>query len=162
MGGGHLGSKDEVIDLVARIEPHYRLAACLQYGSGLRRGELVSLRIKDLDLERGLIIIRAGKGDKDRVTIIPQSLIPALTEQILLAKRVYDQDRLANRPGVALPNALGRSDSLAGKRDRHSHPARIAGSCRSRNDANLYPCRFAGQWAWREEPARWHGCLTVK
>ena len=41
--------------------------------------------------------MRGGKGDKDQVTIIPQTLIPALTEQVLLAKKVYDQDRLANR-----------------------------------------------------------------
>lgn len=109
-------SREEVMDLVARIEPHYRLVACLQYGSGLRRKELVSLRIKDIDLERALITIRSGKGDKDRVTIIPQTLIPALTEQILLAKKVYDQDRLANRPGVALPNALERKMPRAGER----------------------------------------------
>ena len=83
--------------------------------SGLRRGGFVSLRIKVIDLEGALIIIREGKGDRDRVTIIPQSLIPAITEQLLLAKKVCDQDRLANRPGVALPNALARKMPRAGE-----------------------------------------------
>jgi len=108
-------TKDEILSLVAKIEPHYRLPVCLQYGAGLRRGELVSLRIKDIDLERAIITLRQGKGHKDRVTIIPQSLLPALTEQILQAKKVFDQDRLAQRPGVSLPNALARKLRKAGE-----------------------------------------------
>ena len=51
-----------------------RLAAELMYGSGIRVKELVSLRVKDLDFARGQLVIRGGKGDKDRVTILPERL----------------------------------------------------------------------------------------
>ena len=64
-------SKKEVLRLIEKIEPSYRTPAMLQYGSGLRLQELVTLRVKDLDLGRGLLTIRGGKGDKDRVTMLP-------------------------------------------------------------------------------------------
>ena len=105
----------EVMALIAKLEPRYRVAASLQYGSGLRRKELVSLRIKDLDLERGLITVRAGKGDKDRVTIIPESLKPVLKEQMARARVLYDADRLAQRVGVQMPGALGRKFKKGGE-----------------------------------------------
>ena len=58
-------SRSEIRRLIEQIEPRYALAAMLQYGSGLRRAELVSLRVKDVDLERETITVRGGKGDRD-------------------------------------------------------------------------------------------------
>ena len=98
----------EVLTLIEKLEPLYQVPARLQYGSGLRLSELVSLRIKDLDLERGLLTIRAGKGDKDRITILPDSLRVGLEKQIAKAKEYWEEDRRKKAPGVSMPNALAR------------------------------------------------------
>ena len=101
-------SKREVFSLIEKLEPKYRLKAQLQYGAGLRLKELVRLRVKDVDVERGQLTIRMGKGNKDRVTIIPESLKPSLREQLQRCRRIYRQDRENNANGVHLPNALKR------------------------------------------------------
>ena len=86
----------------------YELAARLQYGAGLRLSELVRLRIKDVDLERGMVTVRCGKGDKDRVTVLPQSLLGDLAKQIERAREVWKGDREAKLAGVWLPGAMAR------------------------------------------------------
>lgn len=86
----------------------YELPARLQYGAGLRRSELVRLRIKDVDLERGTLTVRQGKGDKDRITVLPQSLREAVARQIEAARAVWHGDRQAGLAGVHIPGALGR------------------------------------------------------
>ncbi len=67
-------TKEEVAGLLQQLESRYQLAAQLQYGAGLRLSELVNLRTKDIDLKQGMVTIRGGKGDKDRTSIIPNSL----------------------------------------------------------------------------------------
>ena len=108
-------STQEVIALIDRLDGAKKVAAQLQYGSGLRRGELVSLRIKDVDTARRTVTVRGGKGDKDRVTVLPECLVPAIEEQKAAARKLFEQDRAANRPGVALSGALGRKHSRAGE-----------------------------------------------
>lgn len=81
-----------------KTDGRYELPARLQYGAGLRRSELVSLRIKDIDLERGTVTVRQGKGDKDRVTMVPKSLRTELAEQIERARAQWEED---TRNGVA-------------------------------------------------------------
>ena len=101
-------SMPEVIRLIEKLEPKYKLKAQLQYGAGLRLSELVRLRIKDIDIDRGQLIIRQGKGNKDRVTIIPESLKESLREQIAKCRVIYEEDRANEANGVHLPNALTR------------------------------------------------------
>jgi integrase len=84
------------------------LAARLQYGAGLRLSELVRLRIKDVDLGRGTVTVRCGKGDKDRVTVLPRSLREDLTKQMERARELWSRDRDAGLAGVWLPGALAR------------------------------------------------------
>jgi site-specific recombinase XerD len=86
----------------------------LQYGGGLRLQELVQLRIKDVDVERGVVAIHGGKGDKDRETIIPNCLKGALVAQIARARAFWEEDRANGEPGVALPGALARKFSKSG------------------------------------------------
>ncbi len=93
----------------------YELPARLQYGAGLRRSELVRLRIKDVDLERGTLTVRRGKGDKDRVTVLPQSLGEAVARQIEAARAVWQADREAGLAGVHIPGALGLQFRVAAK-----------------------------------------------
>ena len=76
------------------------------YGTGMRLNELLQLRIKDIDFELQEIVIRQGKGDKDRVTILPTSIQTELHQQIEQAKKLFKEDRLQNRIGVYLPDAI--------------------------------------------------------
>ncbi|MEM9480558.1 MAG: integron integrase [Verrucomicrobiota bacterium] len=108
-------SPREVEALFARLEGVYLLAAELQYGAGLRLAELVSLRIKDLDLERRMVTVRGGKGDKDRVTVLPDRLVDRLDQWRKAVRVVYDRDREAGRPGVMLPKGLAKKFPKAGE-----------------------------------------------
>jgi integron integrase len=106
----------EVLAVLEKLEPRYRLVAELQYGAGLRLKELVSLRVKDVDRERGQVVIRGGKGDKDRVTILPERVKHALAEIWEDLRSVHEGDRAAGVPGVTLPGALARKMTKAGER----------------------------------------------
>ena len=91
-----------------RAYGRYELAARLQYGAGLRLSELLRLRIKDVDLGRGMLTARQGKGGKDRTTVLPKSLRAMLVEQIDRAQKVWRKDRDEGLAGVYLPGALAR------------------------------------------------------
>jgi len=105
----------EVFSLIEKIEPKYRLKAQLQYGAGLRLKELLRLRVKDIDLERKLLTVRGGKGDRDRVTMIPDSLVEPLRDRLSKCKAVYEGDRAQDANGVYLGNALERQMPKASK-----------------------------------------------
>jgi integron integrase len=104
-----------LLDDMRENESRYALAAELQYGAGLRLTELMGLRIKDVDLDRSTLTIRQGKGDKDRVTLIPKSLRSRIAQQIEKARQVWESDRAENQPGVYLPGALARKFRAAAK-----------------------------------------------
>jgi integron integrase len=97
-----------VFEKLKSEDGRYELPARLQYGAGLRRSELVRLRIQDVDLERGTITVRLGKGDKDRVTVLPQSLREEVAKQIERARVIWKGDREAGLAGVYMPGALAR------------------------------------------------------
>ena len=92
----------------------YRLIARLLYGTGMRLFECAQLRIKEVDLQRREILVRAGKGGKDRITLLPLSLVQPLREQMGRARALYEQDRAQGRAGVMLPYALERKYPKAG------------------------------------------------
>lgn len=91
-----------------------RLMAELAYGSGLRLMELLRLRVHHLDLERGRLQVFAGKGDKDRVTVLPGKLVPALREHLAKLRNLWQADRKVGLPGVWLPEGLDRKFPKAG------------------------------------------------
>ena len=101
-------SRDEVIRVIAKMQGTFQVYARLQYGTGLRIAELLALRIKDLDWDRNQVVIRGGKGDKDRVTMLPRSLKQDLLAIRDAARPWFDLDRAERLPGVKLPNALAR------------------------------------------------------
>ena len=107
-------SKSKIMRLIEKIEPKYRLKAQLQYVAGLRLKELKKLRIKDIDIDRGQLTVRQGKGNRDRVSIIPESLKEALKQQISKCRAFYEDDRANDVAGVHLPNGLARKMSKAG------------------------------------------------
>ena len=108
-------TREECQRLFAQLEPPQLWVAQLLYGSGLRLMECLRLRVKDVDLARGVITVRSGKGDKDRLTMIPEALRSALEEQLRRGRKVWEMDRAAGLPGVWLPEALERKYAKAGE-----------------------------------------------
>ena len=108
-------SRDEVKRLLSSLEGTPRLMAELMYGSGLRLMELLRLRVHHLDLERRQLKVYAGKGDKDRLTVLPERLLPLLEAQLARLRELYRQDRADGLPGVWLPEGLARKFSRAGE-----------------------------------------------
>lgn len=108
-------TREECRAVLARLEGVPRLMAGLLYGSGLRLMECVRLRVKDVDFDRGQITVREGKGEKDRVTMLPQSLIQPLRSQLAKAKLLHEEDLAAGHGAVYLPYALERKYPNAGK-----------------------------------------------
>ncbi len=90
------------------------LLARLLYGTGMRLAEGLSLRVKDIDFQRGVIVVREGKGAKDRVVMLPRVLEPPLKHQLSLGRSLWVQDRQADRSGVMLPHALETKYPRAG------------------------------------------------
>ena len=109
-------SKGEISRLLAEVRGQWSLMARLQYGCGLRISELCRLRVKDVDLERGKLYIRASKGDKDRCVPLPKCLKEALVEHLQEVRKVHEADRAANVPGVFMPGALDKKMPKAGRR----------------------------------------------
>ncbi len=108
------GKLEEAAERQPTSSQPYALAARLQYGAGLRRSELVRLRIKDIDLDRGTVTVRMGKGYKDRTTLLPKALLASVAEQIESARTVWQRDQREGQGGVHLPGALGRKFSVTG------------------------------------------------
>lgn len=105
----------EITQIFDSMTGRHRLMAMLIYGCGLRLQECLRLRIKDVDREQNIVIVRAGKGDKDRRTILPESLKDDLLEHISGVKPLYEKDRKDDINGVWLPDALERKYPNAGK-----------------------------------------------
>ena len=99
-------TRDEVAGVLAQMEGVTALIARLLYGTGMRLMEGMRLRVKDVDFERNVIIVRDAKGGKDRVVMLPRSLAPALRLQLLAARSQWEADRQAQRGGVETPHAL--------------------------------------------------------
>jgi integron integrase len=99
-------SKAEVQRLWTALPPKYRLFFQFLYGTGLRLMEGLRLRVKDVDFERGQIIVRGGKGDKDRVTMLPEALRAGLQEHLERVRLLHERDLAEGLGAVALPGAL--------------------------------------------------------
>jgi integron integrase len=108
-------SKAECQQLLAALEATPRLMAELMYGSGARLMELLRLRVKDVDVERRQLVIRAGKGGKDRVTVLPDVLKEKLLAHRERLRSLHAEDLAAGAPGVWLPEGLDRKYPSAGK-----------------------------------------------
>lgn len=101
-------SKSEVGRILERLDGTYGLMGRLLYGTGMRLMECCRLRVKDIDFDRGEILIRDGKGAKDRVTMLPDSLVQPLREHLAKRRLVYQDDADKGLAEVFLPDALAR------------------------------------------------------
>ena len=108
-------TRQEVAALLAALGGRDRLMATLLYGSGLRLLECVRLRIKDVDFEKREIVVRAGKGDKDRVTMLPEAVREALQVHIHGVREQHEADLARGSTAATLPEALARKYRNAGR-----------------------------------------------
>ena len=108
-------SRVEVRRLLDAMSGTFGLMACLMYGTGLRVMECLQLRVKDVDFQRRSILVRDGKGRKDRIVMLPDALAATLEQNLGRAKLLWEQDRRNHVPGVWLPDALAEKYPKAGE-----------------------------------------------
>jgi len=108
-------SPEEVGRVLAALEGTWRLMAQVLYGTGMRLMELLRLRVKDVDFDRHQIVVRGGKGDKDRVTMLPEAVRGALEAHLRRVRLLHEQDLKAGFGDVYLPEGLARKYPKAAK-----------------------------------------------
>lgn len=101
-------SRDEVRAVLSQLEGDKKLACSLMYGTGIRLMECLELRVQDIDFDRNEILVRNGKGAKDRVTMLPSTLAAPLKEHLLHVKTVHDRDLCEGWGSTVLPGALDK------------------------------------------------------
>jgi integron integrase len=99
---------DEVQAVLARLDGEHALLARLLYGTGMRIMEALRLRVKDVDFARRTLVVREGKGSKDRALMLPDALAGSLRGQLAASRAIWIRDRADARPGVEMPDALAR------------------------------------------------------
>lgn len=119
-------SQDEVRRLLEKASGTQGLMLRLAYGGGLRVSEVIRLRVKDLDLENGLLFVRSGKGNKDRTTLLPASLTDPLKEHLEKVKALHERDLKKGFGEVFLPGSLDKKYPKAPREFKWQHvfPAR--------------------------------------
>ena len=149
-----------VLHELDRVDRQSWLIASLLYGAGLRLTECLRLRVLDLDLARGELTVRSGKGGKDRATTLPQALVPDLREQLCRAKLLHKSDLAAGWGAVELPDSLERkypraprewrwqwvfpqqrrwTDRRSGRQGRHHvHPSVVQRAVKEAVEANRH------------------------
>jgi integron integrase len=101
-------TRDEVRSVLGRLGGVHGLYGRLLYGTGMRLLECLRLRVKDIDFALKQVTVRGGKGDKDRVTMLPAGVIPALHDQLAVARRLHESDLAEGFGRVELPTAIER------------------------------------------------------
>ncbi len=108
-------SQDEVKRVLRHLKGAPLLMASLMYGAGLRLSECLSLRVKDVDFDRGLLLVHAGKGAKDRVTLLPRSVVTSMESHLKRVRGLYEDDMLDAELQASLPQGLSRKYPNAGR-----------------------------------------------
>lgn len=133
-------SPEEAKAAINNLEGEYRLIAMLIYGSGLRINEVLRLRLKDVDFGMQQLVVRSGKGNKDRITLLPNSLILPLTKQVEAALYQHSSDLAKGYGSVYLPSGLARKypnasqepDWPAPPKSIHTWSVKEASACAAR------------------------------
>ena len=108
-------TRDEIQAVLSRLSGTHWLIGSLLYGTGMRLMECLRLRVKDIEFSRGEILIRDGKGFKDRVTMLPETLARSLEEHLSRVRTLHERDIADGGGEVALPYALSRKYPRAGR-----------------------------------------------
>ena len=163
-------TREEVTALLGQLSGTYRLIASLLYGSGLRLMEALRLRVKDLDFGYMQVAVRAGKGEKDRRTILPAPLAEPLRRQLARVQLLHEQDLSDGYGAVHMPYALERKYPNAAREWawQYVFPAsKLSGDPRSgalrRHHASADPTQRAVRSAMRRAGIRKAGgCHTLR
>ncbi len=133
-------SVEETRRVIDCVEEPYKIMVRLLYGAGLRVSELVDLRVKDIDFDNGVVVVRQGKGKKDRTTLLPQSSSEELRVHLDAVRRLWESDLEKGYGEAPLPYALARKYPGAGREWgwQHAFPANKLSV--SREDGTV--CRF--------------------
>jgi integron integrase len=108
-------TKEETLKVITALSGTHQLMGKLLYGSGLRLMECVRLRVKDIDFGMDQIVVRDGKGAKDRVTVLSENVKAVLKEHLELVRRLHENDLAKGYGSVYLPNALARKYPTASR-----------------------------------------------
>jgi integron integrase len=108
-------SKEEAIQIIGQTNGSINLIISIMFGSGLRLGEALAIRVLDIDFENGIITVRRGKGDKDRTTVLPKTLIPKLQEHLKLIEKLHYEDLKKGYGIIRLPDCLAEKYPNANK-----------------------------------------------
>jgi len=108
-------TRNEVARILAELSGIYKLMAMLMYGAGLRLNECLDLRVKDIDFDYQQVIVRNGKGSKDRITVLPEVVIEPLRRQVESVVKIHQKDIQNGYDSVYMPYALERKYPNAGK-----------------------------------------------
>jgi integron integrase len=108
-------SRAEVVTVLSALDGDRRLAATLLYGAGLRLLECLRLRVKDVDFARAQLVVRSGKGDRDRVTVLPQACQAALRHHLERVRAQHERDLRRGAGWTELPYAFARKAAGAGR-----------------------------------------------
>lgn len=108
-------SKQEISSILDHLRGEYWLMVKIMYGSGLRSGEVLELRVKDIDFVAKRIFVRQAKGKKDRIVPLPDSIVERLKRQIEIAKNIHEQDLRDGFGSVKMPDALDKKYPSAQK-----------------------------------------------
>ena len=120
-------TREETLKLIAMMSGTHQLMAKLIYGCGLRVMECIRLRVKDIDFEMNQIVVRDGKGKKDRITVLPDGVKQALKEHLVYVRRLHQNDLARGYGRVYLPNALAKKYPNADRQWRwqYAFPAKM-------------------------------------
>jgi integron integrase len=108
-------TQEEVRRLLDHVEGVHGFMARLMYGTGMRISECLAIRVKDVNLARREIVVREAKGGRDRVTMLPMSLVEDMRKQLAASRVLYERDREKDIPGVEMPFAYQRKNPSAGR-----------------------------------------------
>jgi integron integrase len=108
-------SKNEIKKILDELSGIYKIMTTLLYGAGLRLTECLQLRVKDIDFDYRQVFVRDGKGGKDRVSVLPESVIEPLTKHIARVVQIHEKDIKGGYESVYMPYALERKYPSASK-----------------------------------------------
>lgn len=137
-------SNQEATAIINELKSPYQLMFSLLYGSGLRKAELLKLRIKDIDFEGNSIYVFRGKGAKDRMTLLPKALIEPLEIQINKVEDIHKKDLAEGEGKTSLPSglALKYPKAITQFKWQYLFPSTV----RCQHPADGYFCRHHRHW----------------
>lgn len=138
-------SHEEALSIINLMTEKYQLMFSMLYGCGLRKAELLKLRIKDIDFQNKSVFIFRGKGGKDRSTMLPDSLHEALREQIEKVRDIHQRDLAEGGGGTSLPSGLARKYPYAIKEFKWQYLFPSTSRCQHPVDG--YFCRHHLHWS---------------